>query len=88
MVAKMKEKSFLNEILSPKLLVIAWGFIITLCVFIGFSMRGKCATSPDYSLPLPIGIPKKLKTGRHKCIKEFVIPLALRTATHIIIAAM
>lgn len=56
----MTKKHFLNEILSPKLLFIAWGFILVVCVFIGFSIRGKCATSPDYSLPLPIGIPKKL----------------------------
>lgn len=50
----MTKKHFLNEILSPKLLVITWGFIIVVCVFIGFSMRGQCASSQkklpyDYS---------------------------------------
>lgn len=47
----MTKKHFLNEILSPKLLMIAWGFIIVVCVFIGFSIRGKCASSTNTEIP-------------------------------------
>lgn len=46
----MKEKSSLNEILSPKLLLVAWGFILVVCVFIRFSIIGHCA---DTSRKLP-----------------------------------
>lgn len=65
-----KKKNLINLIFSPKLLIIEWSIIIVFCVFIGFSIRGKCATSPDYSLPLPIGIPEKLsiETGLNSSI--------------------
>lgn len=52
----MKEKSFLNEILSPKLLAIAWGFIIVFCLFICFSMRGKCASQSSGVIPYNVAV--------------------------------
>lgn len=57
-----KKKNLINLIFSPKLLIIEWSIIIVFCIFIGFSIRGKCATSPDYSLPLSIGIPESLSS--------------------------
>lgn len=47
----MTKRHFLNEILSPKLLVLAWGFILVICVFIGFSIRGKCASQTSTEIP-------------------------------------
>lgn len=47
----MTKKHFLNEILSPKLLVVAWGFILVICVFIGFTIRGKCASQTSTEIP-------------------------------------
>lgn len=47
----MTKKHFLNEILSPKLLLGAWGFILVICVFIVFSIRGKCASSSNSEIP-------------------------------------
>jgi len=47
----MTKKHFLNEILSLKLLAFAWGFIIVMCVFIGFSIHGKCATQSSGEIP-------------------------------------
>ena len=48
-----KKKNLINLIFSPKLLIIEWSVIIVFCIFIGFSIRGKCA-SQNSGLPYVI----------------------------------
>lgn len=72
----MTKKHFLNEILSPKLLVGAWGFILVICVFIGFSIRGKCATVANGSLPY--NVPQY--RNANSVITDDVIEIALQRA--------
>lgn len=48
-----RKKNLINLIFSPKLLIIEWSIIIVFCIFIGFSIRGKCATSSTVLPYLP-----------------------------------
>lgn len=47
----MEKKNIINKIFSTKLLIIEWSFIVLFCVFIGFSIHGKCASVANGSLP-------------------------------------
>lgn len=46
-----RKKNLINLIFSPKLLIIEWSIIIVFCIFIGFSIRGKCASSTNTEIP-------------------------------------
>lgn len=46
-----KKKNLINLIFSPKLLIIEWSIIIVFCIFIGFSIRGKCASQSSGEIP-------------------------------------
>lgn len=71
-----KKKNLINLIFSPKLLIIEWSIIIVFCIFIGFSIRGKCATVANGSLPY--NVPQYREANSF--IPDEVIEIALTRA--------
>lgn len=51
-----KKKNLINLIFSPKLLIIEWSVIIVFCIFIGFSIRGKCASQSSGEIPYNVAV--------------------------------
>ena len=51
-----KKKNLINLIFSPKLLIIEWSIIIVFCIFIGFSIRGKCASQSSGVIPYNVAV--------------------------------
>lgn len=68
-----KKKNLINLIFSTKLLIIEWSIIIVFCIFIGFSIRGECASS-QHKLPYDY-------TWNYYAIPEQTLNVALNHAS-------